>query len=343
MGQAGSREEGSFTQQAGSAGAITGFSQPGPSTSGTTPTADVPREDSVVPTVLQWSQGGQSVYVTGSFNAWGERIPMRRSGNECVVCLNLLPGTYQYKFIVDNEWKFAPDQPTVRDEMGNINNCVTVEDQSLFMREEPMSGFFNDNAPNLYTQALPDEITLAKEPPQAPLHLCCLPQNLPLVPEPQVAAWSLQPPLSVTLTHLTMLRSSPMITLAVTHRFRHKFVTVVIYKPRLPSSADEEVDGCDTDAAADAGSRMPAQTTREGRVRARASTHSPGGKRPSQMNWTDVNATCGLDGSCLFGTQFAQQDTASMPPPPPIMLPSPGAQPMDLGSRPASQSAMEVG
>jgi len=88
----------------------------------------------VVPTVLQWSTGGASVFVTGSFNNWGERIPLRRSGMDYVVCLNLLPGTYQYKFIVDSEWRFAPDQPTVRDEMGNINNCLTVEDQQMCAR-----------------------------------------------------------------------------------------------------------------------------------------------------------------------------------------------------------------
>ena len=168
--------------------------------------ASLPGEETVVPTVLQWSHGGNSVYVTGSFNNWGERIPMRRSGNDCVVCLNLLPGahrpapplgreafgaphapplprrrssssvarrraaigrarsptrppprpgTYQYKFIVDNEWRYAPEQPTVRDELGNVNNCVAVEDQSAYMREDPQSGFFNDTYPNMYSQVTP--------------------------------------------------------------------------------------------------------------------------------------------------------------------------------------------
>lgn len=176
-----------------------------------------------MPTVLQWSQGGASAFVTGSFNAWSERIPMRRSGNDYVVCLNLLPGTYQYKFIVDNEWKFAADQPTVRDEMGNINNCVTVEDQSSFMREEPLSGFFSDNVTGAaYTQTLPDEITLAKEPPQAPVHLACLPLNSPPVLEPQIAMRSLRPPLSVLLTHVAIQRSPHTLTLAVTRRYRTK-------------------------------------------------------------------------------------------------------------------------
>ena len=90
-----------------------------------------PAEAAAVPTVLQWSMGGAAVFVTGSFNAWGERIPLRRSGQDHVVCLNLPPGTYQYKFIVDNEWRFAAEQPTVRDEMGNINNCITVIDQTM--------------------------------------------------------------------------------------------------------------------------------------------------------------------------------------------------------------------
>ena len=89
----------------------------GPAVGGSSGQADIsealverPREAQLVPTVLQWSMGGSSVYVTGSFNHWGERIPLRRSGGDHVVCLNLLPGTYQYKFIVDNEWRYASDQ-----------------------------------------------------------------------------------------------------------------------------------------------------------------------------------------------------------------------------------------
>ena len=113
-------------------------------------------ESQLVPTVLQWSQGGGTVHVTGSFNHWGERIPLRRSGGDFVVCLNLLPGTYQYKFIVDNEWRYATDQQTVRDQMGNINNCLTVEDQAIYLHEDPQSGFFNNNPAQAYTQSLPE-------------------------------------------------------------------------------------------------------------------------------------------------------------------------------------------
>ena len=64
-------------------------------------------------------------------------------------------GTYQYKFIVDNEWRFATDQPTVRDEMGNINNCITVIDQAMYLHEHAASGFFGDTPHNMYTQVPP--------------------------------------------------------------------------------------------------------------------------------------------------------------------------------------------
>lgn len=33
-------------------------------------------------------------------------------------------GIYYYKFIVDGEWKFSPDDPTAPDEHGNINNVI---------------------------------------------------------------------------------------------------------------------------------------------------------------------------------------------------------------------------
>jgi hypothetical protein len=36
------------------------------------------------------------------------------------------PGSYQYKFIVDNQWVCADDQPKVRDNHGNWNNNIEI-------------------------------------------------------------------------------------------------------------------------------------------------------------------------------------------------------------------------
>ncbi len=90
------------------------------------------------------------------------------------------------------------------------------------MNEDPCSGYFGDNPNNVYSQTLPDEITLAKEPPSVPLHLAVLPQNMEEVPDTRIAAWTLQPPLSVTLTHIATLPGATSNTLSVTQRFRSK-------------------------------------------------------------------------------------------------------------------------
>ena len=34
----------------------------------------------------------------------------------------------QYKFVVDGEWRYAPDQPAMYDEAGNVNNVVEVQE-----------------------------------------------------------------------------------------------------------------------------------------------------------------------------------------------------------------------
>ena len=67
----------------------------------------------LVPTVFRWEHGGNNVYLTGEFNRWLGQ-PMHRSGADWVAIVNLLKGRHDYKFIVDGEWRFAPDQATVR-------------------------------------------------------------------------------------------------------------------------------------------------------------------------------------------------------------------------------------
>jgi 5'-AMP-activated protein kinase regulatory beta subunit len=75
--------------------------------------------------VFTWNLGGQQAFLIGSFNKWAERIPMQKSGgNEFTLLKTLDRGVHQYKFIVDGHWRFATDQPTMRDNQGNINNFI---------------------------------------------------------------------------------------------------------------------------------------------------------------------------------------------------------------------------
>lgn len=85
-------------------------------------------DDDTVPTVFRWEHGGRQVYITGTFNGWSRQIPMHRSGNDFTYIHNLKRGKHAFKFIVDDEWRFAPDQPTVADIEGRINNFIDVTD-----------------------------------------------------------------------------------------------------------------------------------------------------------------------------------------------------------------------
>jgi hypothetical protein len=64
--------------------------------------------------------------LSGTFNGWSHKIPMHQSGNDFSHIISLPPGEHAYKFIVDNEWRFASDQPTIADKQGNINNYVDL-------------------------------------------------------------------------------------------------------------------------------------------------------------------------------------------------------------------------
>lgn len=38
----------------------------------------------------------------------------------------LPPGIYQYKFVVDGEWKYSPEDQTYTDTNNNINNIIDL-------------------------------------------------------------------------------------------------------------------------------------------------------------------------------------------------------------------------
>jgi len=113
------------------------------STSPTSLAALYASEEDTVPTVFRWEHGGRQVYITGTFNGWSRQIPMHRSGNDFTYIHNLKRGKHAFKFIVDDEWRFAPDQPTVADIEGRINNFIDVTEFKPYMGDK---GFEKDKA-----------------------------------------------------------------------------------------------------------------------------------------------------------------------------------------------------
>lgn len=81
------------------------------------------------PIDITWQQGGNKVYVTGSFTGWRKMIglvPVPGQPGLMHVKLQLPPGTHRFRFIVDNELRFSDYLPTATDQMGNFVNYMEV-------------------------------------------------------------------------------------------------------------------------------------------------------------------------------------------------------------------------
>ena len=69
------------------------------------------------------------VVLTGTFNNWHQsQLLFAREGGGWVCRLDLDPGVYQYKLVVDGDWLLDPSNPdTAEDEAGNVNNVIEVK------------------------------------------------------------------------------------------------------------------------------------------------------------------------------------------------------------------------
>ncbi|ETV76856.1 hypothetical protein, variant [Aphanomyces astaci] len=186
------------------------------------------KQPDIVPMVFRWEHGGRNVCITGTFNGWSAHVPMHRSGNDFTYIANLPRGKHAYKFVVDDEWRFAPDQPTVADVDGNINNYVDVSDfTSLADVDLDKADETDATDTTVYGRFIPDLDEYTKEPPPLPPHLRHIILNKA---PPSVDCRLLPVPQHVALNHLycTAIKDGMMV-LGLTQRYKQKFVTTVYY------------------------------------------------------------------------------------------------------------------
>ena len=72
---------------------------------------------------------GKNVAVAGSFNDWQPvKILTDKKGDGRYSCrLMLTPGTYQYKFMVDGEWRSDSANPNfIPNEYGSLNSVLEI-------------------------------------------------------------------------------------------------------------------------------------------------------------------------------------------------------------------------
>lgn len=68
----------------------------------------------------------KEVNVLGSFNEWAERPLKKQKDGEWSTWTLLESGRYEYRFLIDGEWKNAPEADTVANEYGTENSLLTV-------------------------------------------------------------------------------------------------------------------------------------------------------------------------------------------------------------------------
>lgn len=80
-----------------------------------------------------WREGGNIVKLVGTFNNWKEQLLMEKDPVENVFKykLKLKRDKYEYKFIVDNVWKFSRQQGMKGDGKGNTNNFIDLTNYKL--------------------------------------------------------------------------------------------------------------------------------------------------------------------------------------------------------------------
>ncbi|KAL8453568.1 hypothetical protein Emag_001787 [Eimeria magna] len=133
-------------------------------------------DNDLIPCVFTWTHGGHVVYLTGSFNNWSveNKFRLNRSGHEFSYIQNLRRGVHYYKFIVDDQWRYAPDQQTQTDEHGNINNVLDISGFRHLQFKTVSEAEQARDAP--YHQCVPEPSEYASDAPPIPTLLIKSPQ-----------------------------------------------------------------------------------------------------------------------------------------------------------------------
>merc|ERR1719210_488219 len=183
-------------------------------------------QDEYIPVVFTWAHGGQHVFLAASFNGWREQIPMVRSGNEFAVVQELPRGVHQYKFIVDDHWRFAQDQPKTQDSQGNMNNVLDISNYQRFH----VGSLDEQEVCPRFGQHIPDPNDYSVDAPSVPMVLHKSASSA-VPPRPLITGTQ---PLSIPnhsiCDHIYLCDKieSPMpFTIAVTHRYGQKYSTTV--------------------------------------------------------------------------------------------------------------------
>ena len=74
-------------------------------------------------TDFSWTGTATTVQISGEWDDWEQLVNLSETGGVWSVSLNLEPGMYCYKLIIDDNWIFDPSEP-YRGYCGDYENSV---------------------------------------------------------------------------------------------------------------------------------------------------------------------------------------------------------------------------
>jgi len=102
---------------------------------------------------VSWESPASEVKVMGSFDEWSSGVELAPDFIEDSVMtrftgtLKLRPGKYHVKFLIDGEWRLAPDWPMEQDAGGNDCNVVVVDETTLGSTAEATKAMLESTPP----------------------------------------------------------------------------------------------------------------------------------------------------------------------------------------------------
>ena len=132
-----------------------------------------------------WKEGGNDIYVTGSFVNSKQWFNLERTGDSFQRKILLPKEKHLFKFIVDNDWKNSSFYDKTTDEKGNVNNVIDLKVISASNKEKPKKACNEDKTPKTktetnnkklsvnidnspYSEVVPDRRSLNNEAPVLP-------------------------------------------------------------------------------------------------------------------------------------------------------------------------------
>ena len=101
---------------------------------------------------IRWKAAGNHVKIAGAFSSW-KIINMKKNSSKKKIFFEkeipipkIMKEKYQFKFIVDDEWKCSDNYPKIKDENGNTNNYI----DNAYINEH-MNYFKNKNNKEIIT------------------------------------------------------------------------------------------------------------------------------------------------------------------------------------------------